>query len=192
MLRNVKLRWLSMLCIAALALGGLENSALAQKVPFKVTGGGSAPEGLSIDGEDSNFNVTGTGTHLGKYSGDAGIAIVTSFADGEGTFKGSFDFVAANGDILACTLGDTGNGAESDGIFFPVPVGEGLVSIVFCAEFNPIPSESTGRFKNVIDGSFTVLAMTEPIELVIDGNGFTPPFELTWEGEGWLEFDRGK
>lgn len=192
MLKNVKLRWLSMLCIAALALGGLENSALAQKEPFKVTGGGEAPGGLSVFGDDSPFNVSGTATHLGKYSGDEGIAIVTSIdEDLSGTFKGSFVFVAANGDRLVCAFGDTEKGAESDGIFFAVPAGAGL-SIVFCAEFIPITSECTGRFEGVI-GSFTLLAMTESFDPTPDPcTGFTPAFDFTWEGDGWLEFDRGK
>jgi len=189
MLRNVKLRWLSMLCIAALALPGLENSALAQIVPFKVTGGGTAPDGLSVFGDDSMHNATGTATYLGKYSGNEGIANVISLEGLEGEFQGTFVFVAANGDRLACTYGDKDNGAEVQGTFSLMPVDDGKFIVVFLAEFNPIPGASTGRFEDVINGSFIMLAMTEPITLDLDDDGFTVPFNYTWEGEGWIEFD---
>jgi len=60
------------------------------------------------------------------------------------------------------------------------------------AEFNPIPSECTGRFKNVVDGSFIMVAVSEPFELQLDEDGFTPPFNYTWEGKGWLKYNRGR
>ena len=54
--------------------GGINASATVTK-PIKVTGGGTAPDGLSIFGEDSSHNATGTANHVGAYSGDEGIAI---------------------------------------------------------------------------------------------------------------------
>jgi hypothetical protein len=63
-----------------------------------------------------------------------------------------------------------------------------MVRAVFIAEFNPIPELCTGRFRNVVDGSLIMIATTEPFPLQIGANGYSPPFNYTWEGEGWLEF----
>jgi hypothetical protein len=169
------------------------GSAEAQVKPFKVTGGGPAPEGLSIFGAGSPHSATGTATQLGKYSGD-GVANVLTFnpITGAGTFQGIFTFVAANGDKLACTYGDTENGAEVVGQFQLFDDGGGNVTVVFIAEFNPVPALCTGRFKDIIDGSFIMVAVTEPFALQVDEDGFTPPFNYVWSGAGWLEFKKGK
>jgi hypothetical protein len=37
-----------------------------------------------------------------------------------------------------------------------------------------------------------MVATSEPFDLSIDANGYTPPFNFTWEGSGWLQFKRGK
>src|SRR5262249_12740590 len=150
--------------------------ARAEVKPFKVTGGGPAPEGLSIFGADSPHSATGNATLLGKYSGN-GIANVLSFDPytGSGTFHGSFVFVAANGDKLDFTYGDTDNGAAQVGQFQLYDAGEGEVYVEFIAEFNPIPAQCTGRFKDVIAGSFIMVAVTEPFVPEIDVDGFTPP-----------------
>jgi hypothetical protein len=177
--------------VAVLAL--VCGSARAQVKPFKVTGGGPAPEGLSIFGADSPHSATGTASHLGKYSGD-GIANVVTFNPHtlSGTFQGSFTFVAANGDKLACTYGDTDNGAEQVGQYQLFPAGGGNVTVVFIAEFNPVPELCTGRFADVIDGRLIMVAVTEPFALQVDEDGFTPPFNYAWQGDGWLEFKKGK
>jgi hypothetical protein len=168
------------------------HRAEAQVEPFKVTGRNQAPMGLSIFGADSPHSATGHATHVGRYSGD-GVGNVLSFdpSTGSGTFRGHFTFVAANGDRLACTYGDTRNGARQDGTFQIHDAGFGNIVVVFIAEFNPIPSECTGRFRDVVDGSFLMVAETDPFPLQIDEHGFTPPFDFTWEGDGWIEFDRG-
>jgi hypothetical protein len=167
------------------------QSANAQVVPFKVTGGGPAPDGFSPFGADSPHSATGNATLLGRYSGN-GVANVVSFNPftGAGTFEGVYTFVAANGDKLACTYGDTDNGAEQVGEFQLYPAGGGKVYVVFIAEFNPIPSQCTGRFRDIVDGSLIMIATTEPFDLVLDEDGFTPPFDYTWEGQGWMEFRR--
>jgi hypothetical protein len=179
------------LTAAAVILALVCPALNAQVVPFKVTGGGPAPEGLSPFGADSPHSATGNATHLGKYSGN-GVANVLSFnpVTGAGTFHGHYTFVAANGDKLAFTYGDTANGAEQVGEFQLYDAGGGKVYVVFIAEFNPIPAQCTGRFKDVIDGSFIMVATTEPFVLELDEDGFTPPFDYTWEGEGWIEFRR--
>jgi hypothetical protein len=180
--------------LGALAIGLTlaRHRAEAQVESFAVTSDGHAPMGLSIFGADSPHSATGRATHMRRYSGD-GVANALSFdpATGSGTFKGRFVFVAGNGDRLACTYGDTSNGAKEVGTFQVYDAGYGNIVVAFIAEFNPIPSECTGRFQDVIYGSFLMLALTDPFPLQIDQNGFTPPFDYTWEGEGWLEFGEG-
>jgi hypothetical protein len=185
------IRWFGL--VALLVFGLAAGPARAQVEAFRVTGGGTGPDGVSLAGADSPHNATGTATHVGKYSGD-GVFNSLSFdpATGGGTFHGTFTFVAKNGDKLACTYGDTNNGADQAGTYQAFPTADGKVYVVFLAEFNPIPSECTGRFKNVVDGSFLMLAVSEPVELTIDANGFTPPFHYDWDGTGWLKYKRGK
>jgi hypothetical protein len=65
-------------------------------------------------------------------------------------------------------------------------VGGGEFIAVFTAEFNPVLKKCTGRFTKVIDGSFIMVAVTEPFVL-----GATDPVAYTWQGKGWLEFDSG-
>lgn len=176
--------------IAALvAVLALACRADAQVKPFKITGGGPAPDGFSIFGAPSQHSATGHATELGKYTGD-GVATALSFdpTTGSGTFHGFVVFEAANGDKLAFTYGDTDNGAEEVGTFRVVDAGGGKVKVIFVAEFNPIPELCTGRFANVVDGSFIMTAETEPFELDIDADGYSPPFDYTWEGQGWIEF----
>jgi hypothetical protein len=182
------------LTAAAVALALVPRPAEAQVKPFAVVGGGPAPQGVSIFGADSPHSASGVGTFLGRYTGDQGVFNALSFdpVTGAGTFEGSFVFVAANGDKLACTYGDTDNGAAQPGVFQVVDAGGGMVRAIFLAEFNPVPAQSTGRFRNVVDGSFLMLAASEPFPLVIGANGFTPPFDYGWVGSGWLEFRRGR
>ncbi len=189
MLRNVRLHRLLPLA-ALVAVLTLAGNAQAQVKPLKITGGGPAPDGISPFGSDSPHLATGNATLLGKYSGN-GIFNSLSF-DPEtlsGTFEGYFTFVAANGDKLAMTYGDTDNGAEQVGTYQLYPVGGGNVVAVFLAEFNPILSQCTGRFAKVTAGSLIMLAVSEPFPLVLDAEGYSPPFDYEWAGQGWLEFD---
>jgi hypothetical protein len=55
-----------------------------------------------------------------------------------------FVFTAANGDKLAMTYGDVDNGAKLPGVVTLRPVGDGSVTAVFVAEFNPVPAKCTG------------------------------------------------
>ena len=185
------IRWFG---LAALVVVGLAaGPAGAQVVPWKVAGSGSGPNGFSITGGDTPYSVSGRATHLGNYTG-SGNAQSLSFdpQTGSGTFRGTYTFVAANGDKLACTHGDTDNGAEQAGTYQVYPAADGQVYVVYVAEFNPIPDQCTGRFKNVVDGSLIMTATSEPFDLTIDANGYTPPFSFSWEGTGWLKFQRGK
>lgn len=176
---------------AAAALTLVCQAASAQVVPFKVTGGGTGPKGISPFGADSPHNASGQATQLGRYSSDGVFnALSLDFSTGYGTFHGVYTFVAANGDELAFTYGDIGNGADQEGEFQLYPADGGKVYAIFIAEFNPIPAQCTGRFKRVVDGSFIMVATSEPFALELDGEGFTPSFYYTWEGMGWIEFRR--
>jgi hypothetical protein len=64
--------------------------------------------------------------------------------------------------------------------------------VQFVAEFTYDPEQSTGRFAQVTGGGFTMIATTEPFPLQIGADGFTPPFEYTWVGEGKIEFGKAK
>ncbi len=149
------------------------QTAEAQIKPFKIKGGGSALEGLSVIGAESPYSATGTATHLGKYSG-TGVAMVT----GPGTFTGAFDFVAANGDVLSC---------EHPGTFAVYPDGHGRLYAIFDAIFTPT-SASTGKFANV-GGNFRMIAITESFDFL---DTATTPFDFKWHGEGSLEFAKNK
>src|SRR5262249_46400184 len=161
-------------------------------LPFKVTGGGTAPDGLPVfPGGTGSHNATGTGTFLGKYTGDEGLFELLSLdpATGTGTFRGSFVFVAANGDRLTF---DYGADPAKPGRFTLAPTGDGKVVAVFVAEFTPVPEESTGRFAQVTGGSFIMVATSEPFDPTPNAQGFTAPFAYTWSGEGSLQFSKGK
>ena len=98
-------------------------------------------------------------------------------------------FTAANGDDLAFTYGVTANGARTTGRGGVFPVGDGSFTAVFVAEFNPVPAKCTGRFAKVIDGSFIMVARSEPFFIL---GPSTTPFKYTWEGKGWIEFKKGQ
>jgi hypothetical protein len=59
---------------------------------------------------------------------------------------------------------------------------------VFTATFTPdlTPGANTGRFAKVVGGSFVMVATSAPFEF----GELNVPY--TWEGEGTLEFKRGK
>jgi hypothetical protein len=177
--------------IAILGMATLAGAAKKTSVtkPFKVTGGGIAPEGLRPPGEVTTHLIDGTATHLGHHTGEGNFDIYslapTSPSTLEGTF-GSHDscvFEAANGDELVCYYGRTDKGAADVGTFTInvldlTPEGP-LVEAFFIAEFVVQP-ESTGRFAGA-SGSWIMYAQTEPFIL-----GSSDPVAYTWVGEGSL------
>ena len=95
-------------------------------------------------------------------------------------------FVAANGDRLVC---------EHPGTFAVYPDGEGRLYAIFDAIFTPTSLtidgttyESTGRFLDV-DGGFRMIATTESFDIDLE-NFVTSEFDLSWVGDGWLDFPR--
>jgi hypothetical protein len=174
---------------ALVALLALACRADAQVKPFKVTGGGTA-DYIPVNVDEPVFHwAVGQATELGKYYGEGKVQLDQFTSPSTADFSSAvpFVFTAANGDKLAFTYGDTDNGAQQPGEVELHDVGGGLVVAVWVAEFNPVPAMSTGRFKNVIDGSFMMTAVTEPFVL-----GAKVPVDYTWEGEGWIEFNKRK
>ena len=94
-------------------------------------------------------------------------------------------FVAANGDKLAFTYGDVTNHAKQPGQVQLFPAGGNKVVARFVAEFNPWLPQCTGRFANVVGGSFTMIAVSEPFVF-----GSTTPVRYQWAGAGSLTFGR--
>src|SRR5262249_56339191 len=123
---------------------------------------------------------------LGPYSGD-GVFTLEGFTSAtSGTFRGTFVFVAANGDRLAMRYG-----ATTPGQFTIMPMADGNVVVQFVAVFTPVPEESTGRFTKVTGGGFIMVATTEPFAPAPNAQGYTVPFRYTWEGHGALQFAKG-
>ena len=193
-----KLWRVTAITLATIALASA--TAQAQVKPFKITGGGVAPEGLPPPGEEGRQHWSvGNATHLGKYTGDGTVAIDTAAFDPvTGTIKGEFGggspytFVAANGDRLVCVYGRTAFGAAVPGTFELTIVGateEGapIVHSTFTAEFVVQPELCTGRFAGVT-GSWVMYAYSiEPFVL-----GSSDPISYGWDGEGELTFPKKK
>ena len=184
------LRRVLSLTAAVLLSIGIASSANAEEVPFFVVGQGDGPIGFSVGGVPSPFSNNGISFPLGRYRGPNGIAISQSFdpVAGEGTFKGSFTFKSRRGSLVT-TFGDPDNGAAEIGTYQAIPARDGLIRVLFIAEFNPVLGESTGAFADVSGGSLIMYALTEPIPLQFDELGFSVPFEFNWIGTGHLEFD---
>jgi hypothetical protein len=179
--------------LGAAALVAAAQDENTQVVPFKVTGGGPAPGGLPLfpGGSGPHF-ATGTATQLGNYTGEGTFVLGTlnTSATGQvtGTFEGSFMFVAANGDRLTFNYGTGFTGKFTGQLSAD---GTTVVNVTFDAVFTPDPSKCTGRFANVIGGSFRMIANAPSISLISSVPGYTAPFNYTWSGEGYLVFSRG-
>jgi hypothetical protein len=175
----------------ALALG--QGQADAQVKPFKITGSGVAPNGLSlIPGVPGPHSSTGQATELGNHTGAGFFTLLdyTSPLTAEFSSAPTYVFTAANGDKLVVTYGDVDNGAASPGEVTLTPHSDGSFSAVFVAEFNPVPSQCTGRFAKVTGGSWLMIAKSSPF-FIDPTMPFTSPFTYTWEGVGTLTFQNG-
>jgi hypothetical protein len=173
---------------ASLAL--TSSRAEAQVKPLKITGGGYAPNGIClIPDSPEPHTATGNATELGHYTGEGWFQILdyTSKLTAEFSSAPNFVFVAANGDHLAMTYGDTNNGAKQAGQVMLVPNSDGSFTACFVAEFNPDLPNCTGRFTKLTGGSLIMYAVSDPF--MIDGN-FTTPFNYTWSGTGTLTYGK--
>jgi hypothetical protein len=171
---------------ASLALAS--SRAEAQVKPFKITGGGPAPDGIALTpGVPAPHSATGNATELGKYTGESSFQILdyTGPLTAEFSSAPNFVFVAANGDHLAMTYGDVNNGAKQPGQVTLVPNSDGSFTAYFVAEFNPDLPNCTGRFAKLTGGSFIMYAVSDPFFIV---GPMTTPFNYTWHGSGTLTF----
>jgi hypothetical protein len=173
---------------ASLALA--PSHAEAQVKPLKITGGGPAPDGISlIPGTPAPHSATGNATELGTYTGEGFFQILefTGPLSAEFSSAPNFVFVAANGDHLAMTYGDTSNGAKQPGQVTLVPNSDGSLTAYFVAEFNPDLPNCTGRFAKLTGGSLIMYAVSDPFFIV---GTSTTPFNYTWEGSGTLTYSK--
>jgi hypothetical protein len=173
---------------ASLAL--FPSRAEAQVKPLKITGGGSAPDGIALTpGTPAPHSATGNATELGKYTGEGFFQILDYPTPLTADFSSApnFVFVAANGDQLAMTYGVTTNGAKQPGLVTLVPNSDGSFTAYFVAEFNPDLPNCTGRFAKLTGGSLIMYAVSEPLEII---GAFTTPFNYSWSGTGTLTYGK--
>lgn len=193
MFRNIRPQsFVVSLVVLAGALVLFSRNAEAQVKPFKITGGGFAPDGIALTpGTPGPHWAVGNATELGEYYGQGLFQLLeyTSATTAEFSSAPNFVFTAANGDDLAFTYGVVANGAKQPGELTLYPVGDGSFVAVFVAEFNPVPALCTGRFANVTSGSFIMTAVSEPFFFL---GATTTPFAYTWEGDGSITFGKKK
>ena len=173
---------------ASLAL--TSSRAEAQVKPLKITGGGYAPDGISlVPDTPAPHSATGNATELGKYTGEGWFQILDYTGPLTAQFSSApnFFFVAANGDHLAMTYGDTSNGAKQTGQVTLVPNSDGSLTAYFVAEFNPDLPNCTGRFAKLTGGSLIMYAVSDPFFIV---GTSTTPFNYSWSGTGTLTFGK--
>ncbi len=180
-----------LIAVAAVTLACTD--AQAQVKPFKIKGSGDIPLGISfVPGVASPHWSIGQATHLGKYYGEGEAQILAFTGPTTANFSSAIPFVftAANGDDLAFTYGRTDNGAASPGEVTLFPVDNGQFIAVWVAEFNPVPELCTGRFAHVVDGSFIMIAETDPFSLPANPTDPTAPVWYSWYGNGWIELQK--
>ena len=191
MFRTVRLRTIVASLIALAASLALTSSrAEAQVKPFKITGGGYAPEGISLIPDNPvPHSTVGNATELGKYTGEGSFQILdfTGPLSAEFSSAPNVVFVAANGDELAMTYGDTNNGAKQPGEVTLVPNDDGSFTAYFVAEFNPDLPNCTGRFAKLTGGSLIMYAVSDPFFIL---GTSTTPFNYSWHGSGTLTFGK--
>ena len=169
-----------------------QTDAKAQQKPFAIDGVGYAPDGINLTpGTPGPHWAVGTATELGAYYGAGFFELLEYTGPTTAEFSSAPDFVftAANGDELAVTYGVVSNGASQPGQLTLYPHSDGSFSAVFVAEFNPIPSQCTGRFAKITSGSFLMIAVSEPFFFL---ETTTTPFAYAWAGEGSLTYGKGK
>jgi hypothetical protein len=184
-------RWTEMVIGAVAVLALACNLAEAQTKPFKISGGGIAPDGFPLPGGHAPHWAVGEGTFLGRYNGQGAVqndsVEFLPNGDATGTFEsyGPYVFTGANGDQLAVYYGNPDYGPQGtyDLVYLGGPAGlGGTYMAFFVAEFVPYDPDCTGKFKGV-SGGWTMYATTEPFVL-----GATDPIAYEWQGKGSLTF----
>jgi hypothetical protein len=176
--------------LAAAVAFACAGAAKAIEIPFKIKGGGVAPEGLPLPGQEARPHWSiGEGTRLGRYSGDGAVQTDFALPVSKNALAGEFGgatpyvFTAADGSKLSTWYGRVDHGAAQPGVFELAILGatsDGflIVEALFIAEFVVSPDDSTGRFAGAT-GSWIMIARTPPFIL-----GSTDPLPYWWTGEG--------
>ncbi len=171
--------------------GGMGDS---KALPFAITGGGPAPQGVALAPNVSvPHYATGVASFLGSYTGSGMFEhdpLVIDPVTGAVTanFQGTFTFVAANGDKLVTHYG-TGYTGKMTGQLSAD--GTTLTGVQFDAVFTIDGAQSTGQFAGA-SGSWRMIAHADSISLVSMVAGYTAPFDYTWTGGGTIVFAHGK
>jgi hypothetical protein len=179
---RVAVRLVALVAVIVLAC----PTADAQVKPFKITGGGTVDYVPLVDHVPVFHWAAGNATHLGNYYCEGYVQLLGFTSANTADFNSAQPcvFTAANGDKLVFTYGDTANGAAQAGYVTLLPAGDGQFIAVWVAEFNPVPALCTGRFANVVAGSFIMTAVTEPFSF-----GDTDVV-YNWSGDGWIKFQK--
>jgi hypothetical protein len=163
-------------------------------LPFAITGGGTAPQGLPLAPfVKGPHPTTGTASFLGDYTGlgmfehdplviDPATGLVTA------NFQGDCAFVAANGDKLVTHYGTGFTGKMTGHLSAD---GTAVVGIQFDAIFTIDGAQSTGRFAGA-SGNWRMIAHAETVPLAGTIPGHTAPFDYTWTGGGTIIFAHGE
>ena len=193
---------LKIVCGLALALfigsGGTGTSANAQTVPFFIVGSGTIPEGIPLTpGESRPHQSIGYASLIGFHTGSGALRLLDFTSPTTANFESAepYKFKSLFGrQTLAFNYGKVPDAKEPGEVeLFFVDQAAGIVIGVFLAEFTPDAASSTGRFKRVKGGSFTMLAITEPFQLspsggipvADDANGV---IDYSWVGIGSLKY----
>jgi hypothetical protein len=161
-------------------------------VPFAITGGGPAPQGLPLLPDvQVGHSATGHASFLGDYTTVDGMfqqesLVISPTGEVTANFQGSITFVAANGDRLVTHYGTGFTGRLTAHVSAD---GTAVVGVQFDAIFTVDGAHSTGRFAGA-SGSWRMIAHADSIGLIPD-SPFTAPFNYTWTGGGTIVFARG-
>lgn len=185
MIQVLKAKLLSIpLAVCALAFSFAGGSAFAQEKPFKISGAGYAEFIPVIPGTSAEHFAIGHGTGLGDYYGEGSFTLDGFTSPTTANFHSTRPFVFYGEEqTLACDYGVVSPGEVT---LMPSPV-PGKFIAVFVAKFTAVPSLSTGQFKKIIGGSFTMIAVSEPFVPGV----YSPTF-YTWKGEGSFTYKKGK
>jgi hypothetical protein len=170
---------------------GDEGDRDGQKaLPFAITGGTTAPQGIALAPfVQVPHPTTGTASFLGDYTGlgmfeHDPLVINPTTGAVTANFQGDCTFVAANGDKLVTHYG-TGYTGKLTGQLSADHTA--VVGIQYDAIFTIDGAQSTGQFAGA-SGSWRMIAHTSSISLVSNVPGFTAPFDVTWTGGGTITF----
>jgi hypothetical protein len=162
-------------------------------LPFAITGGGTAPQGIALAPFVLAPHPTaGTASYLGHYTGLGMFEhdpLVIDPTSGKVTanFQGECTFVAANGDKLVTHYG-TGYTGKMVGQLSAD--GTAVQGVQFDAIFTIDGAQSTGQFAGA-SGSWRMIAHAENVPLAGTIPGHTAPFNYTWTGGGTITFAHG-